>query len=324
MEAFRSTAVSPGGPTEARRHRRTGAIVALIVALLVGLGAGLFVLAKRGGDDKVIAATDPGSGALAQAGSAALIATPTPAPTPAPPAQAGVPIDDPPPPVAKRAQPPPTVRANTDHGAVIVNGGSAADHGVHIGDNVHIGSNVIIGSQTPAPPTTGPAKSVTRAADYDAKHFDPVAFLPKAEALAKQLAPDAHLTRFEFDPVFPDGHVDLTMDGRDHEYDFRSVEHSARPTDLPRNVPFERPCMIHIEVEATKVVATVRSTEDCSAKLVRAPHCRFAGVWAQAKAKGTATDIVARIAWLSDEAWFFDIDLEGKGGGVSTLPDRCP
>ena len=114
------------------------------------------------------------------------------------------------------------------------------------------------------------------------------------------------------------------IDGRDHEYDFRSVERSARPADVPRNVPVERACMIHVEVEATKVVATVRSTEDCNAKLVRAPHCRFAGVWAQAKAKGTATDIVARVAWLSDEQWFFDIDLEGKGGGVSTFPDRCP
>src|SRR5262249_38741407 len=158
----------------------------------------------------------------------------------------------------------------------IVNGGSAEDHGVHIGSNVTIGPNVIIGSQTPPKDPTGPAKSATRAADYDPKHFDPVAYLPKAEALPKQLAPDAHLTRFEFDPVFADGHVDLTMAGRDHEYDFRSVERSARPAGTPRNIPVERPCMIHVEIEPTRVVATVRTTEDCDAKLVRYPKCRFA------------------------------------------------
>ena len=114
------------------------------------------------------------------------------------------------------------------------------------------------------------------------------------------------------------------MAGRDHEYDFRSVQRSARPADVPRNVAVERPCMVHVEVEPTRVVATVRSSDDCTAKLVRHPSCPFAGVWNQARAAGVATDLVARIAWLSDEKWFFDIDLEGKGGGVSTFVDRCP
>ena len=27
---------------------------------------------------------------------------------------------------------------------------------------------------------------------------------------------------------------------------------------------------------------------------------------------------------LGNEQWFFDLDLEGKGGGVSTFVDRCP
>jgi hypothetical protein len=34
--------------------------------------------------------------------------------------------------------------------------------------------------------------------------------------------------------------------------------------------------------------------------------------------------LVARIGWLFDESWFFDIDFAGKGGGVSSFADRCP
>jgi hypothetical protein len=47
-------------------------------------------------------------------------------------------------------------------------------------------------------------------------------------------------------------------------------------------------------------------------------------VWNQALARGVPRDVVARIGWLFDETWFFDIDLAGKGGGVSSFADRCP
>ena len=218
-------------------------------------------------------------------------------------------------------------------------GGSAtapvvpANSGVTIGPNVHIGPNVVIGSNPPpgspgaaglplaAPPSA--KNTIRKPADYNPKSFDPVAYLPKAEALAQQLIPDAKLTNFEFDPAFPDGRVDLTMDGRDREYNFRSVEKSARPANVPRNVPVERPCMVHVEVGVREIVATIRTTEDCDDKLVRRPKCHFAGVWKQALAAGTPHDVVARVGWLFDEQWFFDVDLEGKGGGVSTFPDRC-
>jgi hypothetical protein len=231
-------------------------------------------------------------------------------------------------------------------GPIIVGGGSAADHGVHIGSNVQISGNVIIGSNTPSTSPSSTAANaataataanaanaakapstktkITKPADYNAKRFDPVAYLPKAQALAQQLIADAKLTNFEFDPVFPDGHVDLTMDGRDREYNFRSASQSVRPASVPRNVPVERACMVHVEVGAREITATVRTTEDCDDKLVRAPKCSLASVWKQAIAAGTPQDYVARIGWLFDEKWFFDIDLEGKGGGVSSFADRCP
>jgi hypothetical protein len=206
-------------------------------------------------------------------------------------------------------------------GPLIVNGGSAADHGVHIGDNVQIGSNVIIGSQTPA----SLPHEVTAPADFDPKHFDPVAYLPKALALAQKLAPDAQLTQFEFDPVFPDGRVDLTMEGRDRDYNFRSPARSAHPADVPKNIAVDRPCMIHVEVSARQVTATLRQSDSCDAHLVHPPRCHYAGVWKQASAAGAPGDVVARIGWLFDEKWFFDTDLDGNGKGMTeSLPDRCP
>ena len=261
----RSTAVAPGGKTEARQ-RRIGRVVAIVVGAMIAAGLALFGIAHRSsGDTSSEIASQP-------------------------------------------------------NGPVVVHGGSASDHGVVIGQNVQLGSNVVIGGSTPTP-----GLQISKVADYDPKHFDPVAYLPKAIALAQQLVPDAQLTSFEFDPAFPDGHVDLTMPGQDREYEFRSIVQSKRPADLPANMPSERPCMIHVEVGVDAVTVTLRTTEDCDAKLVKQPHCHFAEVWKQAIAHGTPTNVVARIAWLSDEHWFFDIDLENKGGdGVSTLPDPCP
>jgi hypothetical protein len=292
----------------------------------VGAGSAL-VVSSRGGDEhrevatvaqRDAAVTSPPIAPVAVAQTTETeAAQPAPAKTP-PPA----------PTQPKRAAPggkvtakdPPPAAAPVDAGL---------DPSVHIGSNVHIGPGVTIGGQ-PVPPTTTPPppsaskSTITKPADYSAKRFDPVAYLPKALALAQQLIPDARLTSFEFDPVFPDGHVDLTMDGRDREYNFRSPSASARPAGTPRNLPVERACMVHVEVGATEITATVRKNDDCNARLVRAPSCRFGGVWKQAIANGTPTDVVARIGWLFDEKWFFDVDLEGKGGGVSSFPDRCP
>jgi serine/threonine protein kinase len=232
--------------------------------------------------------------------------------------------------------------APANAGPTIVGGGSAADHGVVVGRNVTTGPNVVIGggsptaassptgggsptaasSLSPAPPA--PREEIVRSADYDPRRFDPVAYLPRAQRLARELLPDAQLTTFEFDPVFSDGHVDLTVEGRDRSYDFRSPERSAFPAGRPRNLPFVRKCLVVIELTPTTVSARVSSSRACDERLIRAPRCGLASVWKQALAKGTAGDLVARIGWLFDESWFFDLDLAGKGGGVSSFADRCP
>ena len=174
---------------------------------------------------------------------------------------------------------PPPARAPTKHAPnqpTVVGGGSAADHGVFIGKNVTIGDNVIVGGGTPLPAT--PSRSaVKKPADYNAKRFDPVGYVGSAEALARQLLPDAALTSFEFDPVWPDGHVDLTIDGRDREYEFRSPAASARPADVPKNLPYERTCLVHVEVTPTEVTAELRRSDTCDQRLVAAARLPLRG-----------------------------------------------
>lgn len=190
---------------------------------------------------------------------------------------------------------------------------------MHIGPGVELGPNVIIGSSPPSA-----KKSATAPRDFDPRRFDPVAYLPKARALAKTLLPDAELTSFSFDPVFSDGRVDLTMDGRDREYEFRSPSRSPAPAGTPRNLPVDRACRVMVQMSPSGAEARVLSSDSCDDRLVRSPRCSFAGVWKHALAAGVPPDYVARVAWLSDQKWFFDTDLAGNGGGVSSFSDRCP
>ena len=168
------------------------------------------------------------------------------------------------------------------------------------------------------------SKELSMPADYDAKHFEPMAYLPKAVALAQKLYPDAKLTRFDFVPVRSNGLVDLTMKDAEGSYWFRSALHSKRPADVPRNVPVERPCMIYVELEAKRITARVVTNDDCDDKLVRMPRCKLADVWKQAIGAGVPGDFVAKISWLYDEKWFFDSDLANNGDGETTsFEDRC-
>ena len=187
---------------------------------------------------------------------------------------------------------------------------------------------VATGSASPGSPVSGSvatpsAKEARHAADYDPRRFDPVAYLPKARALARSLLPDAELASFEFDPVASDGRLDLTIEGRDRDYEFRSPSASALPAGHPRNLPFDRPCRITIAVGVTEVVARILDSDSCKAPLVRAPKCSFAAIWAKARAEGVATDRFARLGWLFDEKWFFDTGLGGEGGGIKTFLDDC-
>jgi serine/threonine-protein kinase len=171
----------------------------------------------------------------------------------------------------------------------------------------------------------GSKQELTLAADYTAKNFDPVAYLPKALAVAKRLLPDAHLTRFDFDGVYSDGHVDLTaMPDGDRGYQYRSPSASKRSGKHAPNVPEERACMVYIELEPKRIVARVVTSDECNDKLVRDPKCKLATVWKKAIEAGAPKDHVAKIGWLFDEKWFFTDDIANNGDGVTeSFADQC-
>jgi hypothetical protein len=161
--------------------------------------------------------------------------------------------------------------------------------------------------------TTIPNSAITEPADYNAKNFDPIAYLPKAIAFARKLVPDARLTSFEFGTAYPDGRVDMTNPGEaDNQYTFRSVSKSAGTGD--------RLCMIHLELGPKTKTARLVEDDECNAKLVRHPKCSFASVWKQAMAsESPPKDKAGRIGWLYDEKWFLDT----KADGMSSFVDQC-
>ncbi|MBA2539857.1 MAG: hypothetical protein H0V17_09505, partial [Deltaproteobacteria bacterium] len=192
---------------------------------------------------------------------------------------------------------------------IIVGSGSAIDHGVHLGSNVTTGPNVIIGSQKRPPPAT-------RLIDFDPSKFDPLAYLPKAKALARTIYPDAELTEFEFyENVLPDGSVDLTLKTSSSSYyEFRSPSHSVFPPT--RNATNDDiPCYVMVDVTATGITARIREDDDCNHTLKAPPRCTFAQVWQLSRTKDT---IPATVGFLHDGTWWFDHDHAGKRSGKAT------
>ena len=198
---------------------------------------------------------------------------------------------------------------------VIVGSGSAIDHGVHLGSNVVTGPGVIIGSS--------PTKRRPGIVDYNPTKFDPLAYLPKAKALARTIYPDAELTEFEFyENVQPDGSVDLTLKSTSTSYyEFRSPSRSVFPKT--RNATNDDiPCYVMIDLTATGVTARVREDDECDHPLRATPRCTFAEVWKLSRTKETKP---ATIGYLNDGKWFFDHDHAAKHveAAVTTTVEDC-
>jgi hypothetical protein len=338
------TTVAASPVARARGWKRRAVAVALAIAALMFMAGVAFELLTRDGDTGgTVATSDPPAAA--------------PVKTPVAPVDAGLVVIGPGPvtvgsggPVVAGAPPvvvdagapagPTHGRHHRDAGAAStepmdpyagnppvdagVVAAAPADAGASRG-GVHVEGNVKF-EQDP-PPAADDVR--TAQADYNAAHFDPLAYLPKATALAKALIPDAQLTSFEFDPVDRNGVVDLgSPTGRDHEYEFRSPSRSQRPANLPGNAPFEAACLVHVEIGVGGAVARVRrSTRNCAERLVRSPHCSLAWVRGLARARGVPDDYSLRIGWLFDEKWFIDADPYSTApagtASVNSSPDSC-
>ena len=186
---------------------------------------------------------------------------------------------------------------------VVIGGGSEHDHGVHRGSNVATGANVIVG---------GSGRGVlSERADYDPRRFDPIAFIPRAIKLGRQIYPDADFTEFQFySNVRPDGFVDLTIPGEDSYIELRSHSKSGTAGG---------PCYLVVEPGAQRVIVRIRHDEQCDHPLRPIPRCSLAQVWKEALRRGRKATH-ATIGFLHDGTWFFDADRD-SAGGIETIAD---
>lgn len=161
--------------------------------------------------------------------------------------------------------------------------------------------------------------------DYDPKAFDPIAFLPKAEALAHKIYSDARLVDMDFRNVRSSGFADLTLPSDFRSmYWFRSPSRSERPKDMPVGVGVEIPCMVFVVIEASGVHAYSRKFEECDQPFLDPPKCTLKYVWDEAIKLKAPPEAVAAIDYMV-EGWFFTIPGVGREGRDLTevIPDAC-
>ena len=318
------------GPPDTIATRKSGKWIALAAAVAVVGGVALIAMSRSGAsaESDSPAVSPPPAMVASSTGDSpppppTTIAQNSPTPTPTNRRAEGSPAT-PTPATSNRGVTPATPPAPAG-GPTIIGGGSAADHGVHSGPGVTAGSNVVIGGGTP---TQGPTPTkFTRPIDYDPKKFDAVAYAPKALALARSVFPDAGFARLDVYYVHPNGLADLTKSDDDSSYVFRSPSHSARPTDVPRNVEVDINCYVEVTVGAKEVEVRVRDLSpidsNCKWPLRPLPKCSLAKVWGKAQVDGAKTDTVAKIGFLSDGQWFFDNEFDDEGI-VKSYADACP
>jgi serine/threonine protein kinase len=321
--AHRSTVATPPPPPS--RHRMwIAAAVLSIVAIVVVILA--------------ISHSSPPPPPTVAAASPPLVTEPTPvapagapAPEPLTPPPATPPPARPSTPPAKHATPPPppTVEPPAPHTPPAAEKADAAKHGVIIGGGVTIGPGVTIGgggggggdATKPKPPQSH------YPIDYDPKHFDAMAYAPKALVLARAVYPDVGFVRFDMVNVYPDGHADLTLTDDSASYLFRSPLHSARPADVPANLAVDIACYVEVTVGPKTIEVRARGMDptdpNCKWPVRRMPTCSMASVWTLAKQAGAKSNTIAKVAFLEDGKWFFDNEYAGEGV-VKSFSDRCP
>lgn len=113
--------------------------------------------------------------------------------------------------------------------------------------------------------------------------FDASANLAAVTAIARRLASDATLSALMTRKVRDDGTIDLNARLAAVHYRFRSRVLSSF-ADQPAGS--ERPCIIYVSVEPTRIVAYQRYDDSCDLALVRPPRCPIAQVLVRARAAG--------------------------------------
>jgi hypothetical protein len=278
-------------------------VLAIVVVMVIVIG--------KGGSEETVASGLPDAGAAPSPSPSAI---PHPSPTPIP-----VPIPDPSPSPTTSTRPSTSTSTSASTSAsTSVPKPSAAV--------TQMGGLTIINTADLAREKTGLDKIVEK---KSMKDFDPIAYAPGAETMARRLFPDAALTTISVEWMNAKGHAILT-DDHDVTYFFRSRARSGRPPDVPRNVEIDIPCMVHVTVEADGVAASPVTDEECDAKILGLPRCRTgAAIWRKAFPAGPPKpgDWAAKVS-LQGDGWFFSVpglgDADDPTGDLDvTLPDDC-
>ncbi len=180
-----------------------------------------------------------------------------------------------------------------------------------------------------APPTAPEDLEVyADAHDFDPHHFDPVAYLPNAKALARKIVPDVELAELESPHVMASG---LLPPGRfvSELAKYRFVSPARAKTD--HDTRQLHPCVIDVEVDHRRARAVYNTDELCTA-VEAAPRCTAAQIWAKAIADGIPSNqvaelIYARGAWTHNPSGYVEQgDLSapsGINGPIHTYRDEC-
>ncbi len=150
--------------------------------------------------------------------------------------------------------------------------------------------------------------------DFDPRAFDAIAYIARAEALARANMPDAVLTNFNVSGLFTGDLVDLTLSREFHaDYYFRSPAKSVVDSRL-REEDQDIPCLHYVVVTAKKIESyTAESFRSCKEKPLPRIKCPIGAAVRQATNPGRAMNV----AWLHD-GWFLDF---GEDGSMSV---DCP
>jgi hypothetical protein len=159
------------------------------------------------------------------------------------------------------------------------------------------------------------AKQLTVPITIDPAHFDAVAYVSAARAVARKLLDDAELFAITASAVSADGRASFA-DGTINTFSFIS------PSRRRPDVQVAALCQVSVKVTPTQLVANAPPTTYCSFASVPPPTCRFADIWARAKAKGAPTGTVALLAYV-DRGWTFTIHAVGFRPFSARFDDHC-
>ncbi len=150
--------------------------------------------------------------------------------------------------------------------------------------------------------------------DFDARAFDAIAYITRAETLARANMPDAVLTNFNVSGLFTGELVDLTLSREFHaDYYFRSPAKSIVDPRL-REEDQDIPCLHYVIITAKKIDSyTAESFRSCKEKPLPRIKCPISEAVRQAPDPGKAMNV----SWL-DDGWFLDF---GEDGSTSV---SCP